>query len=261
MVLNPSPCPSSLPAECVVAGVDPIFQQEKPTISPSQLTEGTDFEVKKERPGELHLEQPVEYPASGDDPISPKEKPTQSPSQLMEETSLEAKTLKQSSINLEREQGDPSISPMSPPSLEIKQQTDHSLLPSEGEMASPLETSAQTFDRDIEMPNGKPKNKRPLPQDDPVIDPIAALDKSRLRKVTERVMPPRAPKGDERDSLLEMIRTKSFNLRPAGVNRPPSIQGPKTNLRVAAILEKANAIRQALAGSDEDDDADTWSDA
>lgn len=36
---------------------------------------------------------------------------------------------------------------------------------------------------------------------------------------------------------------QSFNLKPAVVSRP-SIQGPKTNLRVAAILEKANAIRQ-----------------
>lgn len=36
---------------------------------------------------------------------------------------------------------------------------------------------------------------------------------------------------------------QSFNLKPAVVTRP-SIQGPKTNLRVAAILEKANAIRQ-----------------
>lgn len=68
------------------------------------------------------------------------------------------------------------------------------------------------------------------------------------------------------------------------------MQGPKTNLRVAAILEKANAIRQvylstslrptracffliemeliwnllkqAFAGSDdEDDDSDSWSDS
>lgn len=104
-----------------------------------------------------------------------------------------------------------------------------------------------------------------------------AFEPLQLRKVTDRVIPPRAPKGDERDSLLEMIRTKvrvsnfrliihavrtllflvfkklkfiyiffcqSFNLRPAAVQRPPSIQGPKTNLRVAAILEKANSIRQ-----------------
>nr|KYP47434.1 Protein SCAR2 [Cajanus cajan] len=256
MILNSSPCPSTFPAECSVSGADPIFQQEKP----SQVMEGTNLEVKLDRPRELHLALPAECPVSGDDPTSPKEKPTQSPIQLTEGTSLEATTLMQSSINLEREQGDPSIPLVSPPSLEIEK-TDHSLLPSEGKMAFPLDTSSQISEHDTEMPTGKPKNKRLLPQEDPVIDPVAALDKSRLKKVAERVMPPRAPKGDERDSLLEMIRTKSFNLRPAVVQRPPSIQGPKTNLRVAAILEKANSIRQALAGSDEDDDADSWSDS
>jgi len=37
--------------------------------------------------------------------------------------------------------------------------------------------------------------------------------------------------------------SQSFNLKPAVTTRP-SIQGPKTNLKLAAILEKANAIRQ-----------------
>ncbi|KAK7339992.1 hypothetical protein VNO77_20683 [Canavalia gladiata] len=257
-VLNSSPCPPIPPAECTVSEAGPIFQQEKLTQSPSPLMKITGLEGKKDGPGEFHPVLPTECPASGDDHISPKEKPTQSPSQLMEETSLEVKTLKQSSINLERKQGDPSISPASPPSIEIVQ-PNPSLLPSEGEMAFSLDTSTQTSEFDTRMPNGKPKNKLPLPQD-PMMDPVAALDKSRLRKVTERVMPQRAPKGDERDSLLEQIRTKSFNLRPAVVKRPPNVQGPKTNLRVAAILEKANAIRQALAGSD-DDDADSWSDS
>ncbi|EXC10078.1 hypothetical protein L484_001563 [Morus notabilis] len=42
-------------------------------------------------------------------------------------------------------------------------------------------------------------------------------------------------------------KVKSFNLKPAAATRP-SIPGPtpKTNLKVAAILEKANAIRQLL---------------
>lgn len=43
---------------------------------------------------------------------------------------------------------------------------------------------------------------------------------------------------------MHIFFCQSFNLRPAAVQRPPRIQGPKTNLRVAAILEKANAIRQ-----------------
>ncbi|XP_010325778.1 protein SCAR2 isoform X1 [Solanum lycopersicum] len=80
-----------------------------------------------------------------------------------------------------------------------------------------------------------------------------------LRKVTERAMP-EIPKVDERDSLLEQIRKKSFNLKPTVATRP-SIQGPQTNLRVAAILEKAKTIRQAFAGSDEEDDEDSWSDS
>ncbi|KAI4365542.1 hypothetical protein MLD38_021519 [Melastoma candidum] len=92
-----------------------------------------------------------------------------------------------------------------------------------------------------------------------LIEAVAAHDRSMLRKVTERKRPPMEPQVNERDSLLEQIRTKSFNLKPTLAARP-SIQGPKTNLKVAAILEKANAIRQAFAGSDEDDD-DSWSDS
>lgn len=99
--------------------------------------------------------------------------------------------------------------------------------------------------------------KLPRPRN-PLIDAVAAHDKSKLRKVTERFRP-QTQKEDERDSLLEQIRAKSFNLKPAAVTRP-SIQGPKTNLKVAAILEKAKTIRQAFAGSDEDDD-DSWSDS
>ncbi|GFY95756.1 SCAR homolog 2 [Actinidia rufa] len=108
-------------------------------------------------------------------------------------------------------------------------------------------------------PNGNGKMKLPRPRN-PLIDAVAAHDKNTLKKVTDRVRPQIGQELDERDSLLEQIRTKSFNLKPAVVTRP-SIQGPKTNLKMAAILEKANAIRQAWAGSDEDDDADGWSDS
>ncbi|KAL2484908.1 Protein SCAR [Abeliophyllum distichum] len=105
--------------------------------------------------------------------------------------------------------------------------------------------------------NGSRTMKQPRPRN-PLIDAVVARDKSKLRKVTERIRP-EIQKVDERDSLLEQIRAKSFNLKPAVSNRP-SIQGPKTNLKVAAILEKANAIRQAFVGSDEDDE-DSWSDS
>nr|XP_043635685.1 protein SCAR2-like [Erigeron canadensis] len=112
---------------------------------------------------------------------------------------------------------------------------------------------------DDKMPNGIRPMKVQRPRT-PLIDAVAAHDKSKLRKVSERAMPP-VPKEEERDTLLEQIRMKSFNLKPA-VQTRPSIQGPSTNLRVAAILEKANAIRQAFAGSDDDeDDNDSWSDS
>ncbi|KAF6174080.1 hypothetical protein GIB67_020262 [Kingdonia uniflora] len=108
--------------------------------------------------------------------------------------------------------------------------------------------------------NGTLKARLALPRD-PLIEAVASHDKSKLRKVPELVRPLDGPKVDERDSLLQQIRTKSFNLKPAALKRP-NIQGPKTNFKVAAILEKANAIRQALAGSDDDDEnEDSWSDA
>ncbi|XP_050912497.1 protein SCAR2 isoform X11 [Lathyrus oleraceus] len=254
-VLNSSSWPPILPTECAVPGADTIFQQDKQTQSSGQIMEDTCFEAKKDSPGELHSVLPAECPVSGDDPLSSNEQHSDSPNALMEETVLEFTTDEEPSIHLEREQGDHIFSPKPPPpSIEIVQ-PNHSLLPSEGDVALSLDTSAQSSEFDDQIPNGKSK-KLPPPQNH-LFDVVAALDKSRLRKVTDRVRPPIAPKVDERDSLLEQIRTKSFNLRPAVVTRP-NIQGPKTNLRVAAILEKANSIRQALAGSDEDDDA--WSD-
>ncbi|KAK9290512.1 hypothetical protein L1049_008682 [Liquidambar formosana] len=138
-------------------------------------------------------------------------------------------------------------------------QPQHGSLTHEGEMAWSLNTSDLLPVFEEGKSNGNPSVKLPRPRS-PLIDAVAAHDKSKMRKVTERVRPQIGPQVDERDSLLQQIRTKSFNLKPAVVTRP-SIQGPKTNLKVAAILEKANAIRQALAGSDEDDDADSWSDS
>ncbi|CAK9873695.1 unnamed protein product [Sphagnum jensenii] len=62
-------------------------------------------------------------------------------------------------------------------------------------------------------------------------------------------------------SILEQIRTKSFNLRRKEKQKEPVVQSV-TNTSVAAILEKANAIKQALAKHDEEyDKEDEWSDA
>ena len=180
MVQNSSPCPSIPPTECSVSEADPISPQEKPTESPSQLMEKTSLEVK-DGPSELHLVPPSECAVSGDDPTSPKENPT--PRQLMEETSLEVKTLEQPSIYLESEKGDPSISPMSPPSIEVVQPNDSSL-PSKGEMALSSDSSAQTQEFDSEMPNGKPKSKLPRLRS-PLVDAVAALDKSKVMTIFE----------------------------------------------------------------------------
>ncbi|CAI9779194.1 unnamed protein product [Fraxinus pennsylvanica] len=119
---------------------------------------------------------------------------------------------------------------------------------SEGENTSPpVEDGIANGSRSMKQPRHR----------NPLIDAVVARDKIKLRKVTERIRP-KMQEVDERDSLLEQIRSKSFNLKPAVAIRP-SVQGPKTNLNVAAMLEKANAIRQAFVGSD-DDDEDSWSD-
>ncbi|XP_023749923.1 protein SCAR4 [Lactuca sativa] len=164
------------------------------------------------------------------------------------------------------------------PSIDVEEQQ------SQNVSTSGQESSVSSIHEgdDDERPNGigiRPmKVQRPRT---PLIDAVAAHDKSKLRKVSERARPeiqeeeerdtllplrkvserarPQIPKEEERDTLLEQIRAKSFNLKPA-VQTRPIIQGPSTNLRVAAILEKANAIRHAFAGSDEDeDDDDSWS--
>ncbi|KAL8511622.1 hypothetical protein ACS0TY_018141 [Phlomoides rotata] len=62
---------------------------------------------------------------------------------------------------------------------------------------------------------------------------------------------------DETD-FLHQIRTKSFNLRPIGTIKPTLPSGASAAVQVTAILEKANAIRQAV-GSDGEDDGN-WSD-
>ncbi|GAB4856278.1 hypothetical protein Ancab_014206 [Ancistrocladus abbreviatus] len=121
-------------------------------------------------------------------------------------------------------------------------------------LSNPSSTTLASEDGNV---NGTLQKKLPRPRN-PLIDAVVALDKSKLRKV-ERVKSQVVERTEERDILLEQIRNKSFNLRPA-VNTRPSIQGPRTNLKVAAILEKANTIRQAMAGSDEDD-SDSWSDS
>ncbi|KAL8103617.1 protein SCAR3-like isoform X2 [Apium graveolens] len=59
---------------------------------------------------------------------------------------------------------------------------------------------------------------------------------------------------EEKEDFLQQIRTKSFSLRPTVTERPNLTLGAPANVSVTAILEKANAIRQAVASDD-----DSWS--
>ncbi|CAA0375461.1 unnamed protein product [Arabidopsis thaliana] len=105
-----------------------------------------------------------------------------------------------------------------------------------------------------------PMVRLPRPRS-PLVDAVAAHDRRKMKKVSEMVHPPIKSKQDDKDSLLAQIRNKSVNLKPAVTTRPSIQTGPRTDLRVAAILEKANTIRMAMAGSDEDEDSDSWSDS
>ncbi|KAG7019579.1 Protein SCAR3 [Cucurbita argyrosperma subsp. argyrosperma] len=62
---------------------------------------------------------------------------------------------------------------------------------------------------------------------------------------------------DSREDFLQQIRAKSFNLRRTVTEKPSTQTGPATHIKVTAILEKANSIRQAVGS----DNGDSWSDA
>ncbi|PKA63168.1 Protein SCAR2 [Apostasia shenzhenica] len=111
---------------------------------------------------------------------------------------------------------------------------------------------------EVDRPNGNPRSIRNRPRD-PLIEAVAAHDKSTLRKVSEIDLSLTKPKEDERNHLLDQIKNKSFNLKSASSAKRNIVKAPETNLNVAAILEKANAIRKACVGSDEDDGY--WSDS
>ncbi|XP_074559570.1 uncharacterized protein LOC141815523 [Curcuma longa] len=101
------------------------------------------------------------------------------------------------------------------------------------------------------------------PSDESKADQMDTLLESnilQLRKVLELAKPSDKPKSEEKDTLLEQIRNKSYSLKPATVLSKPNHKSDSTNIRVAAILEKAHAVRQAMTGSDEDDCEDNWSD-
>ncbi|KAM3279389.1 hypothetical protein ACQJBY_046624 [Aegilops geniculata] len=133
----------------------------------------------------------------------------------------------------------------------------------------------------------KPVSVRNIPRN-PLVDAVAAHDRSTMRKVSELApatdkpntndknlwleqirnkvgeLAPTTdkPNTNDKNLWLEQIRNKTFDLKPVGSAIPTSMRAPARassgNLRVAAIIEKANAIRQAVGSDDEDDD--NWSD-
>ncbi|KAJ8533117.1 hypothetical protein K7X08_016006 [Anisodus acutangulus] len=299
-----------------INGIPDVTSLDKPSIdvlgSSEELIQPQNQvtpELLSEEQGSAHLE--GNLPVS--DGIKPKAAPTDTgikdgseslvhePSQLQHhslhqlapEICLNRSNLEETLTSLERNAGphDTVI-----PSYTENAKPDHSIPTTEAEIIWPSVEEGNT--------NGIRTVKLQRPRT-PLIDDLAAHDKSKLRKVTERARPeiqkvderdsllqlrkvterarpeiqkvdeidsllqlrkvtervrPEIQKVDERDSLLEQIRKKSFNLKPTVATRL-SIQGPQTNLRVAAILEKAKTIRQAFAGSDEEDDEDSWSDS
>ncbi|KAL0888874.1 hypothetical protein Bca101_012857 [Brassica carinata] len=129
-------------------------------------------------------------------------------------------------------------------SQNFKKQTNHNLanLEKEPQLDHPLEPPGETErDNNLYEENEKveklPRNKGSF---------VIGIDKSMLRKVSERNRTQLGAPVEEKDSLLEIIRSKqSFNLRPADASLRHSFQVavPTTNLKVAAILEKANSLR------------------
>ncbi|KAE9602961.1 hypothetical protein Lal_00049740 [Lupinus albus] len=64
---------------------------------------------------------------------------------------------------------------------------------------------------------------------------------------------------DEREDFLQQIRTKSLNLRRTIPGKSNATTSTTASVKVTAILEKVNAIRQVVASDDGEDD-DNWSD-
>ncbi|RID44402.1 hypothetical protein BRARA_I01195 [Brassica rapa] len=141
--------------------------------------------------------------------------------------------------------------------LKAHTNTNLTKLEEEPQLDHPLESPGETEGDNISYEYNEKVEK--LPRDKESL--VLGIDRSMLRKVSERNRTQLGAREDENDSLLEIIRSKSFNLRPAdaSVRHNFQVAAPITNLKVAAILEKANSLRHAMAGSDDDHDSDSWS--
>lgn len=85
------------------------------------------------------------------------------------------------------------------------------------------------------------------------------LEQQKLKGQKEANLLRMGKETDEREDFLYQIRTKAFNLRPTITGKSNDSSGPTANVKVTAILKKANAIRQVVASDDGEDD-DNWSD-
>ncbi|KAJ7287948.1 hypothetical protein O6H91_Y312800 [Diphasiastrum complanatum] len=90
---------------------------------------------------------------------------------------------------------------------------------------------------------------------------ISGHDKGMLKKVASVGRSPKVLPLDNHQLLLEQIRTRSYTLRQTNCQKKGTPQQTTKHISVAAIFEKANAIRQAFAGSEDDDDDAEWTDS
>ncbi|XP_050287329.1 protein SCAR1 isoform X39 [Quercus robur] len=111
----------------------------------------------------------------------------------------------------------------------------------------------------FQQPKPAPAKQQDTNKEANIVEQKSKQDQQKLNGQKEANQAVNGTEMDERGDFLQQIRSKSFNLRRTVTAKPTNTPAP-TNVQVTAILEKANAIRQAV-GSDDGDDDDTWSDA
>ncbi|KAK4342669.1 hypothetical protein RND71_038485 [Anisodus tanguticus] len=264
-----------------INGIPDVTSLDKPSIdvlgSSEELIQPQNQvapELLSEEQGSAHLE--GNLPVS--DGIKPKAAPTDTgikdgseslvhePSQsqhhslhqLAPEICLNRSNLEETLTSLERNAG-PHGTVI--PSYTENAKPDHSIPTTEAEIIWPSVEEGNT--------NGIRTVKLQRPRT-PLIDDLAAHDKSKLRKVTERARP-EIQKVDERDSLLQLRKVTErarpeiqkvdeidslLQLRKVTEQVRPEIQ--KVDER-DSLLEQIR--KKAFAGSDEEDDEDSWSDS
>ncbi|KAJ6333410.1 hypothetical protein OIU77_009307 [Salix suchowensis] len=136
---------------------------------------------------------------------------------------------------------------------------------SEGKQHALFETHEHAFDiKPLEsavpqQPKPAPVAEQKMKDDTLAIKPKSKQqDQQKLNCQKEANQSANGKDIDEKEDFLHQIRTKSFTLRRTATAKPTISSGPTASNKVSAILEKANAIRQAVASDDGEDD--DWSD-